>query len=131
MGAALYIVLEREIEGLDSLVNGKALAKASEALKRLAHQVGVRPLMEFFSADAGELGEFLADHDVEAGEVPSEQWFSASDGLATVRALLSQARKGGVGLASDPDVITDLEEFERVLGEAERHQIRWHLAVDY
>ncbi len=131
MGAALYIVLEREIGGLDSLVNGKALAKASEALERLAHQVGVHPLMEFFSADAGELGEFLADHDVEAGEVPSEQWFFASDGLATVRALLSQTRKGGVGLASEPDVIADLEQFERVLSEAEKHKVRWHLAVDY
>ena len=51
MGAALYIALERQIPDFDPFLNGKALSQASDQLDTIATSLGVRPLMEFFSAD--------------------------------------------------------------------------------
>ncbi|MBI4972489.1 MAG: hypothetical protein HZC16_01585 [Candidatus Omnitrophica bacterium] len=129
MGAALYIVLERQISGVDTMIDGKALSRAEKQLSRAAKRLGVRPLMEFFSADPEEVEGFLSGEGVEPSEVeiPSEQWFSAEDGLTSVRALLS-------AVETSPDLQatkTDLLEFERVLSEAQKHGVRWHLAVDF
>jgi len=126
MGAALYIVLEKEMSDLDTMIDGKALSQAEPELTRACQRLGVRPLMEFFSADAEDLSDFLGEGEGEV-EVPAEQWFSAQAGLKTIQALL------GVVDASPEfaSAKTDLQGFERVLKEAEKHGIRWHLAVDY
>lgn len=94
MGVALFIVPEREVEGLDTFVDGKALAHVKD-LDGLAHQAGVRPLMEFFSMGPGDylgiLGEEGDDGELHlpAGmEPPVETWFDAESGLDTVRGLL-------------------------------------------
>ena len=91
MGVALFIVPEREVEGLDTFVDGKALAHV-ENLDDLALAAGVRPLMEFFSASPddflGVLGEEGDDgelHLPEGTESPPVEWFDAESGLATVR----------------------------------------------
>src|SRR5687767_10719431 len=85
MGAALYIALERQIPDFDPFLNGKALSQASDQLDAIATSLGVRPLMEFFSADPDMAAEFLD----EGSEAPPQSWFPASDGLTTVRALHS------------------------------------------
>ena len=117
MGAALYIVLEKEIDGFDHFVNGKALSSEEEALDEIARNLGVTPLMDFYSTseeEAEELG-------LEGGP---EGWFTAEQGLATVNALLAHVK--------DKDtVVADLQEFAGVLEEARKRQVRWHLGVDY
>ena len=50
MGATLYIVVEGEDPGFDIFVNGRALARNEDALEKMAHRIGVKPLLEFFSA---------------------------------------------------------------------------------
>ncbi|HEY2153985.1 MAG TPA: hypothetical protein VGH33_00045, partial [Isosphaeraceae bacterium] len=94
MGVALFIVPEREVEGLDTFVDGKALAHVKD-LDGLAREAGVRPLMEFFSAGPddllGILGEEGDDGEMHlpAGiEPPEVAWFDARDGLVTIRGLL-------------------------------------------
>src|SRR4051812_43195964 len=99
MGTAYFIVLERDIDGVDASMDGKSLSRHVESLDDAARQLGVRPLSEFFSADPAELAEFIEGDGQDAGiELPSLQQFSAQDGLATVRALAAHpaARAAGV-----------------------------------
>jgi hypothetical protein len=123
MSAALYPVLEGADIGLDVVVDGKALARDSVLLDRLARRAGVTPLTEFISVDSDDYG-ILEDAGI---ELPAAKWFSAADGLTTVRALLngvSQARDGAAAL------LADLHALEKLLVQADERRVRWHLAVD-
>ena len=126
MGAALYIALEKEIPGVDTMIDGKMLSRAEKHLAEAAKRLGVRPLMEFFSISADEASDLLGE-DTAGIELPSVQWFSAVEGLKTVQALLAEAE-------SSPDLKgakDNLLDCERVLNEAKKHGVRWHLAVDF
>ena len=140
MSAALFIVLERQISGLDSYVNGKALSWAEESLDGLANQLGVTPLMAFFSIDPAEAAETFAETLAELGEpkdgaaepseFPEEEWFSAEEGLQTVNALLAHFAEHPRAVRDADAVISDLREFQAVLQRAGNEGVRWHLAVD-
>ena len=132
MSAALYIVLERDGPEIDSHVDGKALSRNEEALSRLAAELGVTPLMSFFSmsvrdlqADASDLGV-----EIDVGDAPAEQWFEAADGLRTVRALVSHLEHDQEAVAKPERVLSDLRAFADVLMKADATRIWWHLAVD-
>jgi hypothetical protein len=133
MSAALYIVLERPIEGFDHSVNGKALARAGELLESLANKIGTKPLMKFWSAAPAELSEIAGDLGVaakaNAKPLSSEQWFPAADGLVTVQGLRAAARADKI--ANLEKVTADLDEFERVLNKANEHGVGWHISVDF
>src|ERR1700733_12251992 len=91
MSASMYIVVEGEDPGFDIFVNGHALARNEDSLEKLAGRLQVAPLLEFFSADENSrellLEEGAGDPDW-APNLPEPQWFSASEGLKTVRALI-------------------------------------------
>ena len=133
MSAALYIVLEKKITGLDPYVSGTALRRASTLLDALAKEAGVKPLMQFFSASPDDLAGFLGDQGVGADEkaeqLEPQQWFLAEDGLKTVLALCRVLQEKGS--PQNDRVLTDLEEFRGVLEVANKNGVRWHLAVDY
>ena len=81
------------------------------------------PLSHFISMDDDDYG--ILD---EAGiEAPTAQWFSAADGLKTVRALFDVLRRGA---GADEALLSDLSALEQVLVEADARGARWHLAVD-
>jgi hypothetical protein len=127
---AWYIVLERTIPGVETFINGKAVARAGELLDSLANDAGVSPLSNFFSASAEELTGFAADHGVnmkELGTAPSEEWFSPQDGLTTIAALMGAAETRKM----DETILQDLKAFQSVLRAAQANGVRWHLAVDY
>jgi hypothetical protein len=127
MSAAYFIALEREIEGLDTSMDGKSLSRHIESLDAAAHQLGVRPLSEFFSADPGEAAEMMGDEGIDAAGIvlPPLQQFSALDGLATVRAL---------NLHIPPNaehVDEDLRECERILSAAAQQGVDWRFDIDF
>lgn len=126
MGVAHYIVLERQIDGLDTGMDGKSLSRHIESLDAAARELGIRPLSEFFSTDPGQLAEFLEGEGADVGEthLPPLQHFSATDGLATVRALAFHAAARMDGVAQD------LRECERILSAAEQHCVGWHFEID-
>jgi hypothetical protein len=133
MSAALYIVLERKDSGLDTYVDGKALSRAEGELKALAQSLQVTPLMNFFSmnpedlvAEVEGLGAELPDE-----APPAEEWFSATDGLVTVRKLLQHVDANFDSVPSGNEVANELTGFAHLLEQAEKCGIRWHLAVDY
>jgi hypothetical protein len=133
MGAALFIVLEREIHGLDTTMDGKCLSLATEKLDTLAAKLRVTPLSEFFSTDPTQAAEFLDGEGLGDSEVPIPplRQFTAEQGLATVRALLTHI---GSQPASVPDfagVVRDLQDCERILSSAAAQGVGWHMEVDF
>ena len=73
-------------------------------------------------------------------DAPPEEWFTAEEGLTTVRALISAvAAQPTPDPTQTPDsfdptpdeILADLGEFVAVLDHLQTAGIRWHLAVDF
>jgi hypothetical protein len=135
MAASMYIVVEGEDPGYDIFVNGRALARHEDALERLALKLGARPLIEFFSADENSMALLIEEgggNPELIRRLPPPQWYAASDGLATVRALLAVLRDDPLQLGTEgPQVLAELEEYARVLERTVLAKLRWHLAVSW
>lgn len=133
MSVALYIVLCSEGElDFESFVNGKTLGRHGDCLEGIAKSLGLRPLMEFFSIDPGEL-EGMLDPDVAAGDLPpppAEEWFDARDGLTTVTGLIAHLKGEGRDTPHASGLLSDLHEFKSLLSEAAKAGLQWHLSVD-
>jgi hypothetical protein len=121
MGAAYYIVLQTEIDGLNTVMDGKSLSRHKESLDAAARQLGVRPLTNFISMDADALADVLGD-DADGIKTPPLEQFSAQDGLATVRALLPRPE-------AQP-ALHDLKDCERILSAAAERGVGWHFQID-
>ncbi len=131
MGAAFYPVLERNIENIDTIaVNGKSLSKYNQSLEEIAKLLAIKPLISFFGED---VSEFLEDEGVEINEnwETGEKWFEAVEGLKTISLLLGYLTKNPGTVESANYVIDDLRAFERILSEAQKQNIKWHLAIDF
>jgi len=135
MAASLYIVVEGEDPGFDIFVNGHALARNEDALERLAERLNVHPLLEFFSADENSMALLLEQGAADpewARHLPQPQWFDASDGLLTVRALLDFLGTTPAALGSETHpVLSELREYERVLRKTAQRGLHWHVAVSW
>ncbi|MCB1589354.1 MAG: hypothetical protein KDI56_10675 [Xanthomonadales bacterium] len=134
MSLAWYISAEREVEGLDMFVNGKAIAHVPETrMNAVFKALGVTHLMEYFGADPDEMSDMFGEFDDQANDAPSypdEEWFSAADGLVSVRALADYLRKNPGTFERQEGVLEDLVEYERVLSVLSKNNVRWHLAID-
>lgn len=131
----MYIVVEGEDPGFDIFVNGHALARNEDALEKLALHLGVKPLLEFFSADENSMALLLEEGagDPEwARTLPPPQWFSPEDGLATISTLHEFLREAPTALGADTSaVVSELTEYERVLQKTAMRNLRWQLAVSW
>ncbi len=135
MSASMYIVVEGEDPGFDIFVNGRTLARNEDALEKLAERVGVKPLLEFFSADQNSMAVLL---DEGAGDpewaktLPPPQWFSPEDGLDTISTLIEHLQGAPAALGSDTaTALRELEEFQRVLRKTAMRSLKWQLAVSW
>jgi hypothetical protein len=122
MGAAYFVVLERELDGVDSEMCGKSLSRHIETLDAAARQLGVRPLSEFFSLSPEMVAVFI-DGRWDSELLPTQQ-FSALDGLTTIRASAAHPAVQADGVAED------LGECERILNAAAQHGVGWHFEID-
>lgn len=135
MSAALYIVSEREIDGLDIFVDGKAVGHADEeTLEAICVELGVPPLMAFYSENPAALADFLTEEMEEEApsrdELPAEEWFSAADGLVTVAALADHLQAHPSAVADAAAIVNDLRDYARVLERLKKAKVRWHFAMD-
>lgn len=126
MGVAYYIVLERDIPGQNLSVDGKALAKEEKKLKEIAHLQGVKDLMSFFSVSSCGVEDFFDEYI--GMDIPETEWFSPEDGLATVRAILNYMEMKP--FINNERLSDDLKSFEEILLEAQKYNLKWHLAID-
>jgi hypothetical protein len=131
----MYIVVEGEDPGFDIFVNGRSMARHEDALEKLALSIGVRPLIEFFSADENSMAllieEGAGNQDL-LRRLPPPQWYAGRDGLVTVRALIQKLEAEPQQLGSEGSrVLAELEEYATVLEKTEARGLRWHLAVSW
>jgi hypothetical protein len=135
MAASMYIVVEGEDPGYDIFVNGRALARYESAVERLALELGVRPLLEFFSADESSMALLIeegAGDPALLNKLPPPQWYRAEDGLRTVEGLVRALEEDPLQLGSEgPAVLAELREYEVVLQKTAERGLRWHLAVSW
>lgn len=135
MAASMYIVVEGDDPGYDIFVNGRSLARHEDSLEKLALRLGVRPLIEFFSADEISMSLLIeegAGNPELVRRLPPTQWYRGGDGLATVRALRSALAEEPQQLGTEGEqVLAELQEYERVLDKTEQRGLRWHLAVSW
>jgi hypothetical protein len=135
MAASMYIVVEGVDPGFDTFVNGRSLARHEDALERLALSLGVRPLIEFFSADENSMSLLIeegAGNQELLRRLPPPQWYSAEDGLITVDALLQALQDDPQQLGTEgKQVLSELKEYSEVLEKARDREMRWHLAVSW
>jgi len=135
MAASMYIVVQGEDPGYDIFVNGRALARYEDALERVALRLGVKPLIEFFSADENSMSLLIeegAGNPDLVRRLPPPQWYSPADGLTTVKALISALEDDPQQLGTEgPQVLSELQEYARVLEKTHQAGHRWHLAVSW
>jgi hypothetical protein len=135
MSVAYFIVPQKEVPGLDCFIDGKSLAHVrDDVIKKICDEAGVRPWTDFMSSSAEELAEFLDEEDLASlGEdFAKEQWFTATDGLKTVRALIAQTSllESAADKSYRKGIKSDLKEFEKVLIALKEAKVRWHMSVD-
>ncbi len=131
----MYIVVEGEDPGFDIYVNGRALARQEAAVERLAHTLGVRPLLEFFSADENSMALLIEEG---AGNpdllhrLPPPQWFRPEEGLKSVVELIAALEQEPRRLGKESAALmSELMEYERVLRKTAERGLRWHLAFSW
>jgi hypothetical protein len=142
MGETFFIVAEPTAEGGEFFPVGEALIHCGHVgakgrpgrtplshLDALAREAGVRPLTEFLSEDLESAGWRWAAEGGEPppGALPPEQWFTAAEGLATVRGLLDYLTTHTEAAAEVKRVIGELRQFEKVLRQFEDEGVLWHL----
>jgi len=131
----MYIVVEGDDPGYDIFVNGRALARHEDAVERLALRLGVKPLIEFFSADENSMALLIeegAGNPELLKRLPPPQWYAPQDGLSTVYVLVAELRREPQQLGTEGAlVLAELEEYERVLLKTQERGLRWHLAVSW
>jgi len=135
MAASMYIVVEGEDPGYNIFVNGRVLARYESAVERLALDLGVKPLLEFFSADENSMALLIeegAGNPDLLNRLPPPQWYHAEDGLRTVSALITALEADSLQLGSEGvSVLNELREYAEVLEKTAERGLRWHLAVSW
>jgi hypothetical protein len=135
MAASMYIVVEGEDPGFDIYVNGRTLARYEGAVESLAISLGVKPLLEFFSADQNSMALLIEEgggnHEI-LKQLPPPQWYNPTDGLETVEALIAALEQDPHQLGTEgPEVLAELREYATVLEKTSERGLRWHLAVSW
>lgn len=130
---SLFIVLHRDIPGLDTYVNGQMLSEREPLLERLARKLNVVPLLEFTSQDPEEGAALLEEMGVDPSEIdlPEETWFSSLQGLQTVQTLSTFLKEHPATMPDTDRIREELAEWEKVLSRAVEENVPWHLSVDY
>lgn len=131
MSLACFVVLDRDIPGCDPFVNGKTLGHHVDALSAECDELAVRPLGDMVGVERDQLAAFLAEQGLDDLPIPDETWFSASEGIQTVEALLG-ILPDRHHLAEVAEALAqDLSEILVVLKQAEEAGARFHLQYDF
>jgi hypothetical protein len=132
MALALTVTLEKELAveraAYVKAGQGKALARESDRLDTAARAAGVTAITSLLSEDPAKLAEQLRldGFDPSKMRLPAEQWFSAADGLKTVRGLAAHVGVKLNDFKQPHPILRDLKSAEALLAAAERAGVRFH-----
>jgi hypothetical protein len=108
--------------------SGKALARETDRLDTAARARRVEPLTALLSESQAALAAQLKEQgfDPTKMRLPAEIWFSATDGLKTVRALIDHVTANLNDFKQPNPILRDLRAAEGLLIEAEKSGVRFH-----
>ena len=109
MGSALYISIKNPPHDLDTMMNGKALAKAWKTLDAVAESIGVPPI----------------------NKLCNSSWKAPEKGLPVFEKYLQYVATNPTSIPDAPEVTEDLKDVLRLIGEAQRLGTKWRLMLDY
>lgn len=133
MGLGWHVVLESALPlPAADLALGRSLIFYQHELNELARRLGLAPLTGFVSAVPERVSEYLREQGLDPEQFPihEEEWFSAEEGLATVRGLATHLRAKQAAVTDPVKVLRDLEALERGLLIAVGAAVRFHLASE-
>jgi len=133
MALAVIISLEKELPtaqaAYSKAASGKALARESDRLDSAARRRGVTPLTSLLSENPASLiAQLQAEgFDPSKMRVPPEEWFTAAEGLKTVRALTEHVTANLNDFKQPNPILRELKAAEALLADAEKSGFRFHL----
>lgn len=129
MGVAFCVIFKKDVPPHGKLgADNMALAKGYEKLDAVAEANGLRTLGSFLSEDPEELADMM-EMDVEEMGAPPEEWFSATDGLTAVRALIAHLQSNPKAVAKAKEMLAELEHVETELTAAARSKVKFHFSL--
>jgi hypothetical protein len=134
MALALTITLENDLSGARAAyikaAAGKALARESDRLDSAAARKGVVPITSMLSENQKALIAQLVEEgfDPTKMRLPPEVWFTAAEGLKTVRALSEHVTANLNDFKQPNPILRDLKAVEALLVAAEQAGVRFHFS---
>jgi hypothetical protein len=132
MPQAITITLEKELPDASATYtkakSGKALAREMDRLDLAARTRKVTVLTSLLSeSQAALIAQMQSEgFDPSKMRLPPEQWFSAADGLKTVRALIEQVSANLNDFKQPNPILRDLQSAETLLVAADAAGVRFH-----
>ncbi len=132
MGMGLYMVLEREVDGVDPLAaDGKSVLGALGELDTAAEELGVEMLSALCALGASGLAEAAAMFAMpELTTAPPPTFRDAAIGLATVDALHTHVTAEGQWFPNAAGILADLAIYRSVLEAARDAGVGFHFTMD-
>src|SRR5437016_958319 len=132
MSLAITITLERNLPDASAAYakakSGKALAREAERLDHAARVCKAPAIASMLSESHAALSEQMRAEGFDPSKMrlPPEQWFPASEGLTTVRALLEHVHAHLNDFKQPNPILRDLKAAEALLVAAEAATIKFH-----
>ena len=109
MGSALYISIKDKPASLDTDMDGKALARAWDALNPIADKLGIPNL----------------------DKLCTTAWKAPDKGLPVFEKYLAYVTEHPDSVPDADDVLEDIKDIVRLIGEAAKLGTKWRLLLDY
>ena len=125
-----YIRLDTPPKGINHATSfeGKTAAKNWEKLTAAAKELGIKPLQDFVNTKAVIEGSI--DGSKKAGaNSRKEGWYTAHDGLNTIRKLISLISHRRNAFEGTRTLIRDLQSYENILSAAQARGSRFHFSM--
>lgn len=132
MALAIVITLEKELPDAVAAYakagSGKGLARELDRLDTAARRYTVTAATGLLSENQAELiAQLRADgFDPSRMRLPPEKWFSAAEGLKTVRALAAHVTTNLNDFKQPNPILRDLKAAETLLVAADAARVRFH-----
>jgi len=132
MAQAIVVTLEKDLPEAGPVYakagSGKALARESDRLDFAARRCGVTAITSLLSESQAALIAQLREEGFDPGKMrlPPEQWFDASEGLKTVRALAAHVTAHLNDFKMPNPILRDLKAVETLLEAAQNAGGRFH-----
>src|SRR4051812_44661962 len=131
MALAIVVTLEKELPESAAYAkagSGKALARESDRIDSAARRKSVTPPTSLLSESQAALIEQLKAEGFDPSKMrlPPEQWFTAADGLKTVRGLAAHVTANLNNFKQPNPILKDLKGAETLLAAAEAAKVGFH-----